>query len=167
MARRPLDNSGWGFASNCYVCEPKNTAGLRIPFFLDDEEGVVTADFQLGQAFSGAPELVHGGVTLAVLDEAMSWATIALAKTFAVTKTTTVTFHRPVRIDRPYRVAARVDDVEGLTITTSATVISNSTDKLCVEAWASFTALTDDRAEDVIGQQVSGDDAGYLKSRQS
>jgi len=27
-----LTNDRWGFASNCFACEPTNEAGLRIPF---------------------------------------------------------------------------------------------------------------------------------------
>src|SRR3954465_12503647 len=84
---RKLHNADWGFDSLCFVCEPKNAHGLRIPFTYDDEADVVTAEFNLSETFSGAPSYVHGGVTLAILDEAMSWATIASAKAFAVTQT--------------------------------------------------------------------------------
>jgi len=45
----------------------------------------VFAEFELDADYSGAPTLVHGGVTLALLDEAMSWATIALGGKFAYT----------------------------------------------------------------------------------
>jgi hypothetical protein len=63
-----LHNEDWGFETNCFVCEPRNDQGLRIPFFHDTELDVVFADFELSNVFSGAPTLVHGGVTLAVLD---------------------------------------------------------------------------------------------------
>ena len=43
MVTRPLENARWGFESNCFVCEPRNAAGLRIPFEHDDEAGVVLA----------------------------------------------------------------------------------------------------------------------------
>jgi acyl-coenzyme A thioesterase PaaI-like protein len=72
-----IHNEDWGFESNCFVCEPKNGHGLRIPFFHDTDTDVVFADFELGRDFSGAPSLVHGGLLLAVLDEAMAWACIA------------------------------------------------------------------------------------------
>ncbi len=75
----PLENARWGFESNCFVCEPRNDAGLRIPFFHDEASATVTATFTLDDRFSGAPSYLHGGVLLAVLDEAMAWATIALA----------------------------------------------------------------------------------------
>ncbi len=67
-----LHNGSWGIDTNCFVCEPINDRGLQIPFWHDDERDVVTADFELPTASSGAPMLVLGGVILAVLDEAMA-----------------------------------------------------------------------------------------------
>lgn len=117
-----LDNSQWGFESNCFVCERTNERGLRIPFAYNPERDVVTAAFTLDGAFSGAPRYGHGGVVLAIIDEAMAWATIAVAHRFAVTRDTTARFERPVLIDKPHRVEARVIDRGGELLTTEATV---------------------------------------------
>ena len=38
-----LENSRWGFGSNCFVCEPANSRGMQIPFSHDTDRGV-TAD---------------------------------------------------------------------------------------------------------------------------
>src|SRR5262249_52972511 len=97
---RPLTNDAWGVPANCFVCGPRNGAGLRIRFHHDTVDEVVVADFVLDERFSGAPRFVHGGVVLAVLDEAMAWATIALVRRFAVTVETTTRFERPVKIGR-------------------------------------------------------------------
>ncbi|MEL7208273.1 MAG: hypothetical protein AAGK32_08605, partial [Actinomycetota bacterium] len=69
---RPLHNDDWGYDSNCYVCEPTNEGGLRIPFVADDEAELVRARFSLDETYSGAPSFVHGGVTGAILDEAQA-----------------------------------------------------------------------------------------------
>ena len=68
----------------------------------------MVATFSLGDRFSGAPSYVHGGVTLAVLDEAMAWAAIAIGGKFAVTAETTTRFLRPVLVGKTYRVEARL-----------------------------------------------------------
>jgi len=44
----------------------------RIPVFHDTQRNVVTADFSLSDAYSGAPTMLHGGVTPVFLDEAMA-----------------------------------------------------------------------------------------------
>lgn len=167
MARHRLDNSSWGFASNCFVCEPSNAAGLRIPFFYDDEAVSVSADFTLDELFSGAPSYLHGGLTLAILDEAMAWATIAVLGTYALTRTTTTTFLRPVKVGRAYRVEARVldaaGDAEGGMILTTGVVTRGTDAKPCAEARASFAPLSAGQAADALGTEPRGRAADHLR----
>ena len=162
MALIPLHNETWGFDSNCFVCEPKNHDGLRIPFSHDDERNVVVAEFCLGNAFSGAPSFVHGGVSLAILDEAQSWSTIAVARKFAVTGETTSRFLRPVRLDKTYRVEARVEDIGDEKLRTTAVILDHK-DRACVESEATFIVLSEAIAADAIGQPLSDDEQTYLR----
>ena len=111
VAVHRLHNADWGFDSNCFVCEPRNASGLQIPFHHDDDVDSVSAEFTLDDSLSGAPRFVHGGIVLAILDEAMAWATIAVGGKFAVTKETSATFDHPVRVGRTYRVEAFVDSI--------------------------------------------------------
>ena len=162
MATHPLENARWGFESNCFVCEPRNAAGLNIPFEHDDEDGVVRAAFTLDDRFSGAPTYVHGGVVLAVLDEAMSWATIAIGGVFAVTSETSTRFLRPVRVGRDHTVEARVDEVAEDRLETSASVLDGK-GRACAEARATFVPLGPAQAVDAIGAEVTGEDAAYVR----
>lgn len=157
-----LDNSRWGFASKCFVCEPSNDAGLRIPFFHDDDSQTVFADYTLDERFSGAPSYVHGGVTMAVLDEAMAWATIAVAKAFALTVRTNVEFRWPLKVGRPYRVEARILQTDGAAIDVQATV-RDGRGRPCAEAVGTFRSMNADQAVDALGTEAGGDDAGYVK----
>lgn len=109
MTSHRLDNARWGFRSNCFACEASNPAGLGLEFFHDDRAHVVRADFNLGDAFSGAPAYVHGGIVLAVMDEAMAWAAIAIAHTWALTAQTSATFVRPVLVGQPHTVVAHLE----------------------------------------------------------
>ena len=161
MAVHALTNERWGFASNCFVCEATNSGGLRIPFFHDDERQVVNATFTLGETFSGAPSFVHGGVALAVLDEAMAWATIAIAERFAVTHTTTTTFDRPVRIGREHRVEASIVRREGDELQTTAVII-DAKGRVCARATAEFHALNFDQARDAAGAVLSANEVRLL-----
>lgn len=159
---RRLTNEDWGFASNCFVCEPTNPDGLQLAFFVDDDEQVVRSELRLDNRFSGAPAYVHGGLTLAVMDEAGSWATIAIAKRFAVTKETTAKFLRPVRIDLTYRVQARVTDASDDGLATRVEVIDHK-DRVCAEAEATWVTLSAAHATDVLGVEAEGADAEYLR----
>jgi acyl-coenzyme A thioesterase PaaI-like protein len=157
-----LAASRFGFASRCFVCEADNPRGLRVPFFLDADADVVFAEFDLPAEFSGAPTLVHGGVTLALLDEAMSWATIALAGRFAFTQHTETDFRWPVRLGRPYRLEARVTSTTERRITVEAVVLDAKA-RPCVTATATMAVLDLEQATDAIGAEITGDYAKYVR----
>jgi uncharacterized protein (TIGR00369 family) len=161
MAVRRLHNSEWGFDSNCFVCEPLNQAGLRIPFDHDEARGCVVAEFTLDDAFSGAPKFVHGGIVLAILDEAMAWATIAVGGKFAVTKETTTTFDHPVHVGRAYRVEAFLGETTDATMATRAHVLDRK-DRRCAEARATFVVLSAATARAAIGD-IAGENSSFLR----
>jgi len=161
MALKPLTNAGWGFETNCYVCEPANPMGLRVAFFHDDEADLVTAEFRLGAEHSGAPHYVHGGVLLALLDEAMAWAAIAVAGRFAVVQSTATTFDRPVRIDELHRVEASVHERTDTAVTARASV-TDAAGRRCAEARARLVVLSTAVAGAAIGP-VTGADIRYLR----
>lgn len=162
MTMTRLHNDDWGFETNCFVCEQRNDAGLRIPFVHDTDRAVVTAEFELTDAFSGAPTLVHGGVTLAILDEAMAWACIAIGRQWAVTTETSARFHRVVRVGSRYRVEAEVVDHVDATMTTSARVL-DVRDVVRVEATASFTTLGAAQATRIAGVAIADEHRGYVR----
>ncbi|HEX6311233.1 MAG TPA: PaaI family thioesterase [Acidimicrobiia bacterium] len=162
MTASRLENSRWNFESNCFVCEAGNERGMRIPFFHDDVADVVFAEYTLGEEFSGAPTYVHGGVTLAVLDEAMAWAAIALGGKFAVTHGFQATFVYPVRVGRPYRVEARLTDRADELFRAEAAVL-DAKSRPCVQASSSLVVLSAARAADAIGTEATGDDAGFVR----
>jgi len=161
MVLRSLDNASWGFETACFVCEPTNPHGLRIPFFHDDEAGTVTAEFRLGPELSGAPHYAHGGVLLAILDEAMAWAAIALAGRFAVVQSTATTFDRPVRVDEPHRVEARIHGHTDTAVTARA-FIADAADRRCAEGRARLVVMSTAAAGSAIGP-VTGADLRYLR----
>ncbi len=157
-----LENSRWGFESNCFVCEAANPAGLGVEFFADSDDDSVVADFSLDERFSGAPSYVHGGVVLAVLDEAMAWATIALAGSFAVTKETTTRFRAPIHVDGAYQVRAEIEQDDGDELRCRAEV-TDTDGRLCATARATFVPLGPAQAVEAIGATVTGDDARYVR----
>ncbi|MEL6892405.1 MAG: PaaI family thioesterase [Actinomycetota bacterium] len=140
MARIRLHNDDLGYATNCFVCEQRNSSGLQIPFFHDTERNVVVADFELDHRFSGAPTMLHGGVVLAVLDEAMAWACIAIGRQWAVTSTTSTDFHRAVYVDKPHMVEAEIVEQTDAVITTEARIL-NAKGVVRAEGRATFTPL--------------------------
>jgi len=158
---RLLDNASWGFDSNCFVCEPTNPRGLGIRYSHDEEGQIVVAGFTLGQEFSGVPRYVHGGVVLAILDDAMAWAAIAIAGRWAVIQHTATTFERPVRIDVAHRVEAGVAGGDDATVTTRATV-ADERGRVCARAHARLSVMSASRARAAVGT-LGDQHARYLR----
>ena len=135
-----LHNDDFGYETNCFVCEPRNSRGLKIPFFHDTDRKLVTAEFSLTNDFSGAPTMIHGGVILAVLDEAMAWACIAVGRQWAVTSETTTRFVRAVHVDRSHTVEAGIVEQDDTEIRTTGRILDIK-GRVRAEATASFTVL--------------------------
>ncbi len=161
MAVRALNPGAWGFPTQCYVCEPANPQGLRVPFSYDDGERKVVAEFTLGPEYSGAPKFVHGGVVLALLDEAMAWAAIASAGRFAVVRETTTTFEHGVQLGLPHRVEAEIETAGPVRLEASARVVDAS-GRRCARARARLVVLSPDAAAAAIGD-VQGEDTRFLR----
>lgn len=160
--RRRLHNEDWGFDTSCFVCEPRNEGGLRIPFFHEPGRAVVSATFALDERFSGAPSYVHGGVTLAVLDEAMAWAAIAIGGKLAVTAETSTRFLRPVLVGKTYTVEAQVIAQTEDHIDATATA-GFGEGKVCAEASARFAVLGEAQAVRATGADAATLDPNLLK----
>lgn len=150
LSRVRLHNDDLGYETNCFVCEQSNAAGLRIPFFHDTDRDLVTADFVLGGAFSGAPSMLHGGVTLAILDEAMAWACIAIGRQWAVTSETSTKFHRAIYVDKPHVVESGIIEQTDAHIVTEARIV-NVKGVVRAEARATFTALGEAQMKRAVG----------------
>jgi uncharacterized protein (TIGR00369 family) len=165
VAVRALDPGQWGFPTRCFVCEAGNPKGLQVAYTYDDETDLVSADFTLGQEYSGAPQYVHGGVVLALLDEAMAWAAIASAGRFAVVRETSTTFEHGVRVGQPHRVVAQVETAGTIRMSASATVVDHQ-GRRCARARARLVVLSQEAAQAAIGT-VEGEDARFLREEGS
>ncbi len=157
-----LHNDDWGYESNCFVCEARNDDGLRIPFFHDQDAQTVVAEFELSDTYSGAPTLVHGGVQLAILDEAMAWATIAIVHQWALTSRSNAEFLAPVAVGSSHTVEASISSVDGDRIDTVAQII-DAHGTVCTRATASFLAIGEATAARVAGTEIHEEHRDYLR----
>ncbi len=151
VALLALHNDDLGYTTNCFVCEQRNEQGLRIPFFHDTERNLVTAEFSLSDTFSGAPTLVHGGVSLAVLDEAMAWACIAIGRHWAVTSETSTRFDRAVYVDKPHRVEAEIVEQTDTEIVTTGRIVDLK-GRVRAASRATFTVLGEAQLRRAAGE---------------
>ena len=132
--------------NTCFACGPDNANGLGINY--EHVGDSVEATFTLGEEFSGAPNYVHGGIAMTVLDDAMAWSAIAVRGRFSVTTQFTTSFLRPVFVGEEYRVRVTVGELasDGRTLEASGEIV-RSDGKPCVKASGQYHALTDEQVE--------------------
>ena len=82
----------------CFVCNPENPDGLKLRFRVQ-ADGSVVAFFPCRSVYQSYPETLHGGITSALLDAAMTNALFPIG-IVALTAELTVRFVAPVRLDR-------------------------------------------------------------------
>ena len=100
MSELPFDDG------NCFACGDDNPIGMHLHFGRSDDEGVV-ARAVLASLYQGWRGIAHGGIVMALLDEAMAYAA-GFAGHRGVTATMNVRFRKPVPLEAPIEVRGRV-----------------------------------------------------------
>ena len=101
MSEVPFDDG------NCFACGPENPIGMHLHFERDDRNGGVRAAVTLAAQYQGWRGIAHGGIVMALLDEAMAHAA-GFAGHRGVTASVSVRFRKPVPLEVPLEVRGRV-----------------------------------------------------------
>jgi len=118
----------------CFGCGQQNPIGLKLRFHTEGDR--VTAEFTPSGVHEGYPGYLHGGITCALLDEAMGWAAYNLSSgALAVTARVQIKFRRPLLIGESLTVAASVTRKSTRHLWTEAT-IKRRDGKVAAEATA-------------------------------
>jgi len=118
----------------CFGCGQQNPAGLKLRFRTEGES--VRAEFTPSGVHEGYPGYLHGGITCALLDEAMGWAAYHLSSgALAITAKVQIKFRRPLLIGEPLTVTASITRRSTRHLWTEAT-IKREDGKLAAEAAA-------------------------------
>lgn len=92
---------------NCFACGPQNANGMHLHFGRAPDGDGVIAEATLEPQFQGWRGVAHGGIVMALLDEAMAHAA-GFAGHRGMTASVSVRFRKPVPIGAPLRVRGRV-----------------------------------------------------------
>lgn len=93
--------------ANCFGCSKLNPIGLKLEFFLDDDELVST--WTPGKNYEGWHDVLHGGIQATLMDEIASYVVMILMDTTGVTYEMKTRYRKPVLISRgPITLRARL-----------------------------------------------------------
>jgi acyl-coenzyme A thioesterase PaaI-like protein len=132
----------------CFACGPENQAGLRLRFERGDGGGVC-ARTQLRPEFQGWQGIAHGGVALALLDEAMAHAAGAAGHR-GVTASMNARFRKPVPLGVPLRIEGHVKWTRRNVLELQASV-TDETGAVLVEGEGRF--VSQGRIEDIADRR--------------
>ncbi|WP_052200142.1 PaaI family thioesterase [Terriglobus sp. TAA 43] len=120
----------------CYVCGPKNPAGLGIRF---GHTAPFTAEARTiaRREHEGWNGILHGGITFTLMDEALGWC-LHFEGIQAVTAKVETRFLRPVPTDAVLCVRAWVTQDRGRVVYASAEVTSGDRETVFAEATATM-----------------------------
>ena len=92
---------------NCFACGPANPIGMRLHFDRAPGGDGVLARATLAAEYQGWRGIAHGGIVMALLDEAMAHAA-GFAGHRGVTANVSVRFRKPVPLEVPIEIRGRV-----------------------------------------------------------
>ncbi|MBI5290792.1 MAG: PaaI family thioesterase [Chloroflexi bacterium] len=92
----------------CFVCGLENPSGLRLRFY-DNGKDEVAADFTVQPNHQGYPDVAHGGIVAAILDEAGGRTVMAGDPVrFFMTAKIEIRYRRPVPVGLPLKAVGRL-----------------------------------------------------------
>jgi uncharacterized protein (TIGR00369 family) len=136
----------------CFVCGQDNPHGLRLRCRL--EGGLTILEHTAREADLGWKTFVHGGITMALLDEAMAWAAMAAARRPCVTVEMTTRLRRPVLVGMRLRVEGRVCEQKSRLALSEARMLDQQGQELAV-ATGKFVPMNSDSAGAWLADLVS------------
>ncbi|MFT3785945.1 MAG: PaaI family thioesterase [Tepidisphaeraceae bacterium] len=151
MARLPR-------TTNCLVCGRDNAHGLKLRLEVEPATGVVMVRATPDPHHVGFVDVIHGGWTATVVDEAMAWAAAWPGKRFGFCVEMTNRFRKPVTPGRAVRVEARATTARSRLVETVASVIDEETGEELSSASGKYMPMSIDQHGAVCEHFVDEDD---------
>jgi uncharacterized protein (TIGR00369 family) len=122
--------------NKCFGCSRNNPLGLKLRFM--ESEKYIHAVWTPGENYQGYPNILHGGIISALLDETGAWCISVKAGTAGVTTEICIKFHAPVYVNKgDITMRASITELTEKKARVHCELF-NAQEKLCTEAFAEF-----------------------------
>ncbi len=132
----------------CFVCGDRNTSGLNVRFYTEEER--VWTTYTPTNRHTGYLGITHGGIVAALLDETMGWAPALANRRFCVTAELTIQYLKPAREGVELRVAGWVT-ADRRRIWETAGEITDADGNLIARATGKYVPLSEEQTDDILG----------------
>lgn len=118
-----MEGFGLPHVPNCFGCSEKNPVGLKLKFTFHDDH--ICGEFESNANHVGPPDIVHGGVIAAIIDESFSVLCRGVLKKDSRTIKEEVTFRRPAMAGATLKVKTKLEQESSRTLEVSAEVLAD------------------------------------------
>jgi acyl-coenzyme A thioesterase PaaI-like protein len=134
----------------CFACGQLNPYGLKMIFRFEDN--TIISDFRPNKEHQGFPGVIHGGITAAVLDEALNRTSMLTNQpTWTMTGRLDVRYRRYVPYGPLLRVRAWLDKQRGRMVQASGKLmLADDESVLFAEAQGTFMTLTPEMLDEIM-----------------
>jgi acyl-coenzyme A thioesterase PaaI-like protein len=134
----------------CFACGQLNPYGLKMIFRFEDT--TIISDFRPNKEHQGFPGVIHGGITAAVLDEALNRTSMLTNQpTWTMTGRLDVRYRRYVPYGPLLRVRAWLDKQRGRMVQASGKLtLADDESVLFAEAQGTFMTLTPEMLDEIM-----------------
>ncbi len=142
-----LDFPGYG----CFACDPRNTHGLRLRFYADDEKGDVYTRITPEKHLQGFPGILHGGIQCALVDEVAFWTMFDKYKKIALTAKIDMKFLKPVGTASELKVRGRITGEDGRKVRVEVVIYEQQ--KVCTRSRVDYIIPSKEVTLRVMGKE--------------
>ena len=111
------------WTKSCFVCGEDNPHGLQLRSRIEDDR--VVLDYTPRDRDRGWMHIVHGGITITLMDEVMTWAAMLAVRGACVAAELTSRLKRPVEVGQALRVEGLVTETRSRVVLTEGCILDD------------------------------------------
>ena len=147
MERSKLKKIDFPLARDCFACSPTNPISLKLEFYSDpDNDNQLYSFFTPTQQHVSWGNIIHGGISAAVLDELSAWVVIVSKQMLCVTSSFELKYHAPLLVGKPYIIKGEILHEKGKAVNVAAEILDEQ-HKKHVSSVAKLITLSHSRAK--------------------
>jgi acyl-coenzyme A thioesterase PaaI-like protein len=128
---------------SCFVCGEENSCGLRLKSRIEGER--IVLDYVTRPGDVGYRHIVHGGISMTLLDEVMTWAAILSTQAVCVAAEVSVRLKQPLSAETAIRVEGWVEKAGRRLVVTSGCLLDANDGRIYLEASGKYMPMPADQ----------------------
>lgn len=131
------------WTKSCFVCGEANPHGLQLRSRIENDR--VVLDYTPRDRDRGWMHIVHGGITMTLMDEVMTWAAMLAVRGACVAAEMTSRLKSPVEVGQALRVEGYVSETKSRVVLTESRILDGE-GRVLASATGKYMRMPADKA---------------------